>query len=208
MKTRIYTPLFLLVSSIFLASASHAGHLAGNAIESTYNSALPMEPLSWSKRQAPANQLGQLDAGPRGQIPGTFLPGTTTRVSVATVGAQGDDASWYPSISANGRYVAFQSGANNLVPDDTNGAFDVFVHDQHKVQTNRVSVASDGTEGNGWSWFPSISADGRYVAFKSWASNLVPDDTRPKTSEAVTKCHIATTKHEAGHACSHIQPQK
>jgi len=99
------------------------------------------------------------------------------RVSVASDGTQGNDNSWDPSISADGRYVAFFSHASNLVPGDTNGKADVFVHDRVTGQTTRVSVASDGTEGNGYSWFPSISADGRYVAFESIASNLVPGDT-------------------------------
>jgi hypothetical protein len=98
-------------------------------------------------------------------------------VSVASDGTQGNDGSGGASISANGRYVAFVSGASNLVPGDTNGVDDVFVHDRLTGQTTRVSVASDGTQGNGDSWWPSISADGRYVAFESRASNLVPRDT-------------------------------
>jgi Tol biopolymer transport system component len=105
------------------------------------------------------------------------LTGQTTRVSVASDGAQGNSGSWCPSISADGRYVAFQSYASNLVPGDTNGVLDVFVHDRLTGQTTRVSVASDGTQGNGDSGCPSISADGRYVAFASLASNLVPGDT-------------------------------
>jgi Tol biopolymer transport system component len=106
------------------------------------------------------------------------LTGQTTRVSVASDGTQGNDASWAcPSISADGRYVAFSSWASNLVPGDTNGVRDIFVHDRVTGQTTRVSVASDGTEGNGHSDLPSISADGRYVAFASEASNLVPGDT-------------------------------
>jgi hypothetical protein len=100
-----------------------------------------------------------------------------TRVSVASDGTQGNDDSRCPSISADGRYVAFESEASNLVPGDTNGRGDIFVHDRVTGQTTRVSVASDGTQGNDDSEFPSISADGRYVAFESEASNLVPGDT-------------------------------
>ena len=103
--------------------------------------------------------------------------GQTTRVSVASDGTQGNNVSFYPSISADGRYVAFYSDASNLVPDGTNGAKDVFVHDRQTGQTTRVSVASDGTQGNDNSFDPSISADGRYVAFVSYASNLVSGDT-------------------------------
>ncbi|MFH1906503.1 MAG: hypothetical protein ABIL11_03830 [Chloroflexota bacterium] len=103
--------------------------------------------------------------------------GDTTRVSVASDGMQGDDHSWDPSISADGRYVAFQSSASNLVSGDTNGQPDIFVHDRQSWQTTRVSVASDGTQGNNGSLLSSISADGRYVAFSSAASNLVSGDT-------------------------------
>jgi Tol biopolymer transport system component len=96
---------------------------------------------------------------------------------VASDGTQGNGYSWFPSISADGRYVAFESYASNLVPGDTNDSWDVFVHDRLTGQTTRVSVASDGTQGNGSSWWPSISAEGRYVAFMSDALNLVPGDT-------------------------------
>jgi len=106
----------------------------------------------------------------------------TTRVSIASDGAQANSAALWPSISANGRYVAFYSGASNLVPGDTNGAADIFVHDRDTATTSRVSVASDGTQANGGSgYFPLISADGRYVAFESDASNLVPGDTNGTT---------------------------
>ncbi|MFO7538975.1 MAG: calcium-binding protein [Chloroflexota bacterium] len=103
----------------------------------------------------------------------------TSRVSVASDGTQANNSSNYPSISADGRYVAFESGAGNLIPCDTNDDWqvDVFVHDQQTGQISCVSVASDGTQGNGWSENPSISANGRYVAFESWATNLVPGDT-------------------------------
>jgi Tol biopolymer transport system component len=103
--------------------------------------------------------------------------GTTERVSVGSAGAQGNDASWNPSISADGHYVAFWSFASNLVAGDTNGSEDVFVHDRQSGATERVSVGSGGTQGNGRSNYPSISADGRYVAFSSEASNLVSGDT-------------------------------
>jgi Tol biopolymer transport system component len=101
----------------------------------------------------------------------------TTRVSVASDGSQADYSSTDPSISADGRFVAFQSEANNLVSSDTNGRADVFVHDRQTGQTTRVSVASDGSQANSWSENPSISADGRFVAFVSWGSNLVSGDT-------------------------------
>ena len=109
--------------------------------------------------------------------------GQTTRVSLASDGTQGNSDSSYPAnpsphaISADGHYVAFCSNASNLVSGDTNGMEDIFVHDRQTGQTTRVSVASDGTQGNAWSFHPAISADGQYVAFYSLASNLVSGDT-------------------------------
>ncbi len=113
--------------------------------------------------------------------PVSASPGITTRVSVASDGTEGDGGSPLSSLSADGRFVAFHSYASNLVGGDTNGDFDVFVHDRHTGATTRVSVASDGTEGNDWSEVPSISADGRFVAFRSSASNLVGGDTNGRT---------------------------
>ncbi len=99
-------------------------------------------------------------------------------VSAAPDGTPGDFASFSPSLSADGRYVAFSSGATNLVTGDANGAIqDVFVHDLQTGQTVIVSVASDGTQGNKASYDPSISADGRYVAFESTATNLISSGT-------------------------------
>ncbi len=103
--------------------------------------------------------------------------GTTERVSVDSLGAQGNESSYFPSISADGRYVAFWSSATNLVGGDTNHAFDAFVHDSQSGTTERVSVDSLGAQGNAASYSPSISADGRYVAFWSYATNLVGGDT-------------------------------
>ena len=103
--------------------------------------------------------------------------GETTRVSVASDGTQGNFDSYIQSISADGRYVAFESWASNLVLGDTNTANDIFVHDRVTGETSRVSVASDGTQGNNYSYYPSISADGRSVAYYSFADNLVLGDT-------------------------------
>lgn len=103
--------------------------------------------------------------------------GTTTRVSVASDGTQGERSSIYPSISADGRFVAFESSAANLVAGDTNNRGDVFVHDRSTGVTSRVSIASDGSQADNSSYEASISADGRFVAFWSHGTNLVPGDT-------------------------------
>jgi Tol biopolymer transport system component len=105
------------------------------------------------------------------------LLGLTERVSVSSSGAQGDGRYWSTYISPDGRYVAFDSGSTNLVPDDTNGKADVFLHDRVAHTTVRVSVDSSGNQADGDSYRPAVSADGRFVAFESAATNLVPDDT-------------------------------
>src|SRR5262249_4022499 len=103
------------------------------------------------------------------------VSGTTERASVDSNGVQGNAPSGGPSdpsISADGRYVAFTSLASNLVPRDTNGYGDVFVRDRRTGTTERVSVGTGGAEAHHVSASPSISADGRYVAFTSFASDL------------------------------------
>ena len=103
--------------------------------------------------------------------------GATERVSVDSSGVQADRGSDEPAISANGRFVAFSSTASNLVADDTNGQRDIFVHDRRTGAGDRVSVDTSGAQGNDGSYGPAISANGRFVAFRSLASNLVADDT-------------------------------
>lgn len=102
------------------------------------------------------------------------------RISVSSTREQSDD--WplrsiglRPSMSANGRYVSFTSGATNLVSEDTNGVDDIFVHDRRQAATIRISVGSAGIEANGASLYSSMSGNGRYAAFDSFASNLIED---------------------------------
>jgi hypothetical protein len=102
---------------------------------------------------------------------------TTQRASVGTGGIQANGDSFGPSISGDGRYVAFESSASNLVTGDTNRQDDIFVYDILNNMTQRVSVGLGGVEGNGLSFNSSISGDGRYVTFLSYASNLVEGDT-------------------------------
>nr|WP_306469528.1 S8 family serine peptidase [Oscillatoria laete-virens] len=99
---------------------------------------------------------------------------STERVSVTSNGTQASGGA--PDISADGRYVTFSSISPNFVPGDTNGVTDVFVRDRLTGQVTRVSVASDGTQANSASSGSAISADGRYIAFWSVASNLVAED--------------------------------
>lgn len=100
----------------------------------------------------------------------------TERVSVNNLGVEGNDGSYYPQISADGRYVSFASFADNLLPNDTNGSYDVFLYDTQTRTIEMVSVTSDGAQADSHSFFSSVSGDGRYVAFESSASNLAPND--------------------------------
>jgi len=121
--------------------------------------------------------------------------GSVTRVSVSTAGLQANGASdsYPPAFSADGRYVAFQSDASNLVPNDTNGVTDIFRRDLVAGTTIRVSVSDTEDEAEGPSTCPSISADGRYVAFLSEANNLVSYDTMCRDA-FVRDCDWNTTK--------------
>ena len=93
------------------------------------------------------------------------LTNTTTRVSVDSAGNQGNISSGTPSISADGRFVAFNSDASNIVPGIPTMPADIFVRDRLTNTTTHVSVDSAGNQGNSASSSPSISADGRFVAF-------------------------------------------
>jgi archaellum component FlaF (FlaF/FlaG flagellin family) len=106
---------------------------------------------------------------------------STERVSVDSAGNQANNGSLAPAITANGRFVAFGSLADSLVPGDTNGQTDAFVHDRRTGATERVSVDSAGNQGNNGSGGSAITANGRYVAFSSDADNLVPGDTNGQT---------------------------
>jgi Tol biopolymer transport system component len=127
------------------------------------------------------SEAANLVAGDTNEVSDVFVhdrqTGVTTRVSVDSSGTQGDEDSEYPSISADGRFVVFASYAANLVSGDSNFEEDIFVHDRQTGVTTRVSVDSSGTQGNGQSAFPAISANGRFVAFPSVATNLVGGDS-------------------------------
>jgi Tol biopolymer transport system component len=110
----------------------------------------------------------------------------TSLVSVGLHGAGAAGQSYAPAISADGRYVAFDSDADNLVAGDKNGHNDVFVRDRVAGITTLVSTDSNGKQGDAGSFTPSISGDGRYVAFVSDADNLVPGDTN-KASDVFLK---------------------
>ncbi len=120
--------------------------------------------------------------------------GITQRVSVDSFGNEGDLNCQDPIISANGRFVAFRSSSTNLVPGDTNGTYDIFVHDRKTAITELVSKDSNGVLGNSNSYAPDLSADGRFVVFHSISTNLVIGDTNWKDDIFVHDRLTATTE--------------
>ena len=101
---------------------------------------------------------------------------STTRVSVSSSGAQGNQYSEQAAISGDGRFVAFSSVASTLIANDTNNSDDIFVHDRQTGATTRVSVSTTGGDANQPSRYPDISTDGRWVVFASTSSNIVAGD--------------------------------
>jgi Tol biopolymer transport system component len=137
-----------------------------------------------------------LAAGDTNDVPDVFVrdlkAGTT--VEVKTGGGQpGNGASSSPALSADGRFVAFATEATNLVPGDTNDAADIVVFDRVSGGLERVSVGPGGALGDRAADTPSISADGRFVAFSSEATNLVSGDTNKRGDIFVRDRRIGTT---------------
>jgi Tol biopolymer transport system component len=183
--------LVMITAVVFLAAAGPAGaaltervSVATGGAQGNHNTFTGvMSPNGrWVAFQSFASNLVTGDTNSRTDI---FVrdrrTGINERVNVASDGTEANHESFLASITPDGRYVAFQSFASNLVTGDSNGTFDVFVHDRQTGSTERVSVTTAGVEGDGQSQGPSISADGRYVAFESDASNLVSGDTNAQT---------------------------
>jgi archaellum component FlaF (FlaF/FlaG flagellin family) len=133
--------------------------------------------------------------------------GLTSRVNVSNTGAQGNGIRLIPpsvSIDAAGRYVAFQTDDTNLVPGGANNCIvvepgiqpcpGIYVRDLQSQTTRLVNVSDSGVHANGFSQFPTISSDGRYVAFLSGASNLVPGDTNNATDVFVADLKTSTIR--------------
>jgi Tol biopolymer transport system component len=127
---------------------------------------------SLASNLVPGDTAGLVDVFAR-----DLVTGTNERLSVSTAGAEANGSSSNAKTSADGRLIAFESKASNLVAGDTNGARDIFLRDRVAGTTVRLSVSAGGVEANDESKLPWVSGDGRFVAFSSFASNLVPGDT-------------------------------
>ena len=180
----------ILVASLFLGFSSvHADielvTVSSSGVQANASSSAPVSLSADGNFVAFQSFASNLVAGDTNGTFDIFVhdrgTGTTERVNLSSSGVQANNQSANPSISADGRFVAFQSYASNLVADDTNGTVDVFVHDRNTGVTERVSLTSNGAQGNHQSASPSISADGRIVAFYSNASNLVAGDSNNST---------------------------
>ena len=119
--------------------------------------------------------------------------GLTTLASVSTTGMEANNDAVSPKLSADGRFMAFESNASNLVSDDTNGAGDIFLRDFQLGTTVRLSVSSEQAQGDGDSEHPWISGDGRYVCFDSVATNMVADDRNGRADIFVRDRLLGTT---------------
>ncbi|MCC5954289.1 MAG: S-layer homology domain-containing protein, partial [Acidimicrobiia bacterium] len=146
------------------------------------NTFRPTNPIS---RQAAAAFLWRLGGEPGG---------LTERVSEAADGTQTTNHSTESTLSADGSTAVFVTNASELLPGITNGRFDVFVHELETGSVERVSLSSEGDEGNGNSSDVAVSADGRVVAFVSQATNLVDDDTNDERDIFVHDRQTGTTE--------------
>lgn len=174
--------------------------LPGLAVSSALAAVHPAVPAGLSPQGAPANrdctrpvitpdgrfiafesEASNLVRGDQNQASDVFVYDPKrrklVRASVTSDGSELTGSSRHPALSADGRFVAFESNATNLEPADQGSDPDIYVHDFQTGATRLVSAGIDGAPSNRQCWNPAISADGRYVAYESFASNLVPDDT-------------------------------
>jgi Tol biopolymer transport system component len=181
------TLFFLAVTLLQLTTGEAAAHtvrasvssgsVQGNGISNASDTSLSGNGRFVAFQSAASNLVGgdtngQVDVFVRDQE-----TGVTVRVSVSSAGEQSNGESIAPSISNNGRYVAFASTASNLVPGDTNGVADIFLRDLQQQTTTRISVSVQNQQADGASSNPVLSNNGQFFAFESAATNLVPNDT-------------------------------
>jgi len=179
------------------AGTTELGSMAAGGIPANYGGSFPS--ISADGRflafQSFATNLDAGDTNGNGDVFVRDLQlGTVERVSRPSGPGQGDDESMQPAISADGRFVAFVSRASNLVAGDSNGSIDVFVRDRQNGTTERVSVSTGGAQANQDCVQAAISADGRFVAFDSTATNLVAGDTNNVTDVFVRDRQLGTTE--------------
>lgn len=203
----------LAVTPVPAAAQGHLGwveRVSGSGAQGTGDS----EPAAVSRNgryilfQSSASDLVPGDTN---GYPDVFLfdrwTGKTELISVSTGGMQGNSYSSAASMTDDGRYIAFNSYATNLVPGDTNAEFDGFVRDRRTGVTRRVTVSRTGAQGNERSFVTGFSGNGRYLSILSDASNLVPGDTnqaadgfvRDQRSGAISRVTVSHTGRQGSH---------
>jgi hypothetical protein len=191
----IASPLAAAPSPTRLVSVNRFGTASGDGSSGGCNNSIAQPSVSADGRlvaflSCATDLVANKDSAVQDVLVRDLATGITTLVSADTEGTGGGNAvSWGPTINAGGCLVAFFSSATNLVTTaDTNANTDVFVRDLATGATTLVSVATNGTStGNGGSWRPTISADGRFVAFLSQATNLVATPTLANTSNVFVR---------------------
>jgi Tol biopolymer transport system component len=163
----------LVTGATLLISASSTGDPANSVCE-TPRASSNADWVAFSSRAS--NLVAGTPFGHEYVFLHDAVSGANYAASRSSAGVFANDDSFDPEISGDGRYVAFTSAATNLDPVDTNGTGDVFVFDRDAGTTQIVSLTATGTLGDLYSVRPSISADGRYVAFESLATTFVPTD--------------------------------
>lgn len=174
----------LLTASMLAATAAYAESTAiisvnaqGQAANGISDRSAISPDGNWVAYQSSASDLVAGDTSNQSDI---FLydrsTTTTTRISLGLNGAQSDGLSSSPRLSQNGRFIAFESLATNLVVNDTGNVQDIFVYDRTSGNTVRVSISSTGAAANNHCLHPALSGDGRFVVFVSAATNLTTDD--------------------------------
>ncbi len=189
-KILLHQNTFLWISSLFLVSSlmvtvcfgANTALISANSTNENGNKESGFSSISANGRfitfSSYATNLVAKDTKNNRQIYlRDLLTGSIKLVSVNSSGQAGNADSWNAVVSANGKFVAFTSNATNLIGGDTNKVPDIFVSDVENKEITRISVSSLGQQSNLDSDSSSISADGQYVAFDSWASNLVSNDT-------------------------------
>jgi hypothetical protein len=169
------------------SSGVQANYLSRHARISANGQVVAFESFAWNLVAGDTNGVSDVFVHDR-------TTGVTERVSVSSAGVQGTKDSAFPSISADGRFVAFQSAAGNLVAGDTNGRVDIFVHDRTTGVTERVSVSSAGLQATRDCEWPSISGNGQFVTFDTLASTLVSGDTNSAPDVFVRDRTAGTTE--------------
>lgn len=189
------------------SSVQPNGDTPASSVTDTSSPALSLDGLSIAYSSDATNLVSGDTNGVADVFVRTLSTRKVVRASVSSSGAQANGASYSPSLSVDGRFVAFVSTATNLVSGDANGVADVFLRDLKTKKTTRVSVASNGDEADGPSTAPFVSLFGRWVTFESAATNLGSNDFNGLADAFIRDTTRKTTVRIAPPAFEQIAPE-